>query len=68
MTYTKLSPLVIKNDSLSKSYDWLTNILAVQKRWLSNRELWAAYPFKKTISIEAFTAVIAEMKKVTEIN
>lgn len=52
-------------DQLSKAYDWLTTVARKQQRWLTNDELWAAYPFKKQMERTDFDALISEMKKVT---
>jgi len=36
-----------QKEYLSKSYDWIVNVLQTQKRMLPINELYTAYPFKK---------------------
>jgi hypothetical protein len=49
---------------VSKSYDWLAKVLETQQRWLSDRDLWVAYPFKKTgLSKEGLSLLITKMKE-----
>lgn len=53
-----------QEEIVSKSYDWLTKVLETQKRWLSDSDLWAAYPFKKTgLNKDGLMLLIAKMKE-----
>lgn len=47
---------------LSKSYDWVLNVLRTQGRWLTPEEFWIAFPFKKRVNKEHFTALINAMQ------
>ena len=35
-----------QEEILSKSYDWATNVIVRQQRFLPLDEMWFAYPFK----------------------
>lgn len=53
-----------QEDVLSKSYDWLVAVVQKQKRWLSDEDLWTAYPFKKDgLSKHGLGVLIAKTKE-----
>lgn len=53
-----------KNEIIEKSYDWATNVVIRQGRFLSINDMWIAYPFKKTgLTKEGLNLLLEEMKK-----
>lgn len=48
---------------LSKSYDWCTNVIVKQQRFLPLETMWTAYPFKKTgLSKEGLGIMLSKMQ------
>lgn len=50
-------------DHLEITYDWLVKVLKRQGHWLSNDDLWTAFPYKKNVLRLEFDTVIKHMQK-----
>lgn len=50
-------------DHLELTYDWLLAVLKKQEKWLSNIDLWTAFPFKKNVTRVEFDTIIKHMQK-----
>ena len=52
---------------IAKSYDWVAEVVSTQKRFISNKDFWIAYPFKKNgLTKEGLFLLIETMKKLIE--
>jgi hypothetical protein len=50
---------------IAKSYDWVADVVATQKKFISNRDFWIAYPFKKNgLTKEGLFLLIETMKNI----
>jgi|LakMenE01Jun11ns_1017448.scaffolds.fasta_scaffold9252674_2 hypothetical protein len=50
---------------IAKSYDWVADVVATQKKIISNRDFWIAYPFKKNgLTKEGLFLLIETMKNI----
>ena len=48
---------------LSKSYDWCTNVIVKQQRFLPLEDMYKAYPFKKTgLTKEGLGIMLSKMQ------
>jgi hypothetical protein len=52
-----------QEEILSKSYDWATNVIVRQQRFLPLDVMWTAYPFKKDgFSKEGLSIMLTKMQ------
>lgn len=58
-----------QEDAINKTYDWITNVVTKQGRFLPFQTMWAAYPFKVTgMNETGFKLIFDEMINAVQTN